>query len=76
MLLNPISMKCKTCSFENLGQFTAEIAIHFPGWPRVSEPAVFVYPKLMVCWNCGAVEFVMSKEELNQLANGMVKGAT
>jgi hypothetical protein len=61
-------MNCKTCGSDNLGHLPAEIAIHFPGSPRVSEPAVFVFTQLTVCWSCGNAEFTILKNQLIQLA--------
>lgn len=59
-----------------MGAFPAEIAVHFPGWPRISEPAVFVFPQLIVCFNCGVAEFAMPEKQLIELAKGRAAGAT
>ena len=37
------------------------IAIHFPGLKGLDKPVVWVFPKLLVCLNCGFTEFVVPK---------------
>jgi len=61
---------CVRCSSENLGKFSAEMNIHFPGYEGLTEPTVWVYPQLTVCLNCGSVEFSIPESELQQLADG------
>ena len=62
-------MVCKSCGSANPQQFRTEIAIH----PHdLNQPPVFVFPKILVCMNCGklelAEEFVVPKGELQLLA--------
>jgi hypothetical protein len=64
-------MVCKSCTSSNQQQFNTEIAIH----PQVSnKPLIFVFPKILVCMNCGrlepAEEFVVPEVELQLLADG------
>ena len=60
-------MGCKGCRSEKLKDFTSEIAIHFPGLKGLDKPIVWVFPKLLVCLDCGSVEFVLPAEQLEQL---------
>jgi hypothetical protein len=60
-------MLCKTCGSQNQNNFTAEIAIHFPGLKNIDKPTVFVFPMLNVCLACGAAEFVVRQAELQLL---------
>jgi len=48
--------------------FNGEIAIHYPGLEGLDKPIVWVFPKLLVCLNCGFTEFAISETELRQLA--------
>ena len=61
-------MRCKSCGFENLQQFDAEIAIHFPSLKGLDKPIVWVFPKLLVCLKCGTTEFAIPADELKVLA--------
>jgi hypothetical protein len=60
-------MSCKNCRSANQRIFNGEIAIHFPGLKGLDQPIVWVYPKLLVCLDCGSTEFVVPETELNLL---------
>ena len=72
-LINAIMMSaqrsshCKSCQSANQSTFNGEIAIHFPGLEGLDKPIVWVFPKLLVCLNCGFTEFVIPETELRQL---------
>ena len=61
-------MPCRSCGSVNQGKFSGEVAIHFPGLKNVDKPIVWVFPKIVVCLDCGTAEFVLSDAELRQLA--------
>jgi hypothetical protein len=61
------AMICKSCSSENQRRFTSEINIHFPGLKNLDKPPVFVFPKLLVCMDCGFTEFNIPETELRLL---------
>jgi hypothetical protein len=63
-------MSCKSCQSENQYLFNGEVAIHFPGLQGLDKPIVWVFPKLLVCFNCGFTEFVVPKTELRRLVEG------
>lgn len=63
-------MTCKSCGSDKQRKFTAEIAIHFPGLSGLEKPIVWVFPKLLVCLNCGNAEFSVPESELRVLAKG------
>ncbi len=61
-------MACRSCGSVNQGKFTTEVDIHFPGLRNVKKSPVLVYPKLLVCLDCGNAEFTVPKDELALLA--------
>jgi hypothetical protein len=63
-------MPCKLCGSVNQSKFSAEMAIHFPGLKTIDKPKVWVFPELVVCLDCGTVEFAVPEEDLRQLAKG------
>ena len=50
------------------GKFSGEMAIHFPGLKNIDKPIVRVFPKIVVCLDCGTAEFALAEAELRQLA--------
>jgi len=60
-------MACGSCGSQNQTEFGAEICIHFPGLKNLDKPAVLVFPKLVVCLNCGFAQFTLPETELRLL---------
>jgi hypothetical protein len=60
-------MPCNSCGSESLGKFTAEIAIHLPGLKNIAEPAVWVFPEIVVCLGCGTAQFDLPEAKLREL---------
>jgi hypothetical protein len=60
-------MRSQRCASHTVNEFSAELAIHFPGWDGLEKPVVWAFPKLMVCLGCGLVEFELPPEKLAQL---------
>jgi hypothetical protein len=50
-------MSCKSCQSQNQRNLNGEIAIHFPGLKGLDKPIVWVFPKLLVCLDCGFTQF-------------------
>ena len=64
-------MSCKSCHSENQSEFNGEVAVHFPGLKGLDKPIVWVFPKLMVCLNCGSTEFAIPETDLCVLRAGI-----
>jgi len=60
-------MTCKGCLSNKQSVFSSEIAIHFPGREGLDKPMVFVFPKLVVCLQCGLTVFAVPERELQVL---------
>ena len=65
------SSHCRSCQSANQSTFNGEIAIHFPGLEGLDKPIVWVFPKLLVCLNCGFTEFAIPEAELRRLVESM-----
>jgi hypothetical protein len=63
-------MQCKTCGSNNQAEFGAEISVHFPVLKNLDQPPVLVFPKLLICLDCGFVEFTLSESEVLLVATG------
>ena len=69
-------MTCKTCSSEEVREFNGEIALHFPGLDGLTKPIVWVFPKVLVCLDCGSTNFVIPEGGIKVLKEGKsVEGA-
>ena len=60
-------MPCPSCLSRKQAEFPAEINIHFPGPENWTKPTVWVFPKVLVCLDCGASLFPVPKDELARL---------
>jgi hypothetical protein len=67
-------MSCRACASGNQSEFPSEIIIHLPGLKNVDNPGVWVFPKLLVCLDCGFARFTVQRAELALLADGLHSG--
>lgn len=63
-------MPCKSCGSDNRNEFNGEIAIHCSGLKTLDKPIVWVFPKVVVCMDCGIAEFAIPEGELRLLTKG------
>src|SRR5271169_5556684 len=70
------AMRCKSCPPEKQLKFGAEMIVHFPGLEGLDKPIVWVFPKLLICMDCGFTEFAIPETELALLASGMRESET
>ncbi len=61
-------MLCKSCGSPDQHSFPAELCIHFPGFENLNRPAVFAFPQLVVCMDCGFSQFSLPEADLRRLA--------
>ena len=72
-------MPCKSCNGTNQREIYSEIAVHGEVRTKLGAPHLLIFPKLLVCLNCGFVEFTLHEAALRHLAaspdsNPQVKG--
>ena len=63
-------MVCASCTSGNQAEFAAEIHVHFRDLKNLDRPGVFVFPKLLVCLDCGFSRFTTPETELALLSAG------
>ncbi len=68
-------MTCNRCGSAYQSTFNGEVAIHFPGLQGLDKPFVWVFPKLLVCVDCGCTEFRVPETELCVLRDGLGQSA-
>jgi hypothetical protein len=60
-------MDCPRCAQRNQEEFPSEINIHFTGSNNIGHPGLLVFPKLLVCLDCGFTQFTVEEGELDLL---------
>jgi hypothetical protein len=68
-------MLCKVCGSIIERKFKAEMGVRSFELEKLANPAVWVFPELFVCLDCGTTEFTVPKTELRLLAEGDVAAA-
>lgn len=61
-------MSCLFCGSGKEAELTPEMLMHFPGLKNLDKPAVWLFPKLLVCLDCGSSRFTVPESELALLA--------
>jgi hypothetical protein len=62
------AMSCLSCMSNDQAEFAAEMIIHFFGLKNLDNPGIWVFPKLLVCLDCGFSPFTVPKSELPLIA--------
>ncbi len=65
-----VAMSCLSCVSDDQVEFAAEMIIHFSGLKNLHKPGVGIFPRLLVCLNCGLSQFTLQEPELAHLVNG------
>jgi hypothetical protein len=67
-------MPCLLCASGNQAEFGAEILIHFPGLRNLDQQPVWVFPKLLICLDCGSSRFITPEGALALLSKRTATG--
>jgi hypothetical protein len=57
-------MNCASCQSSNQREFSAELCIHVE---HADDAGILIFPRVLVCMDCGLVRFVLTMNELGQL---------
>jgi hypothetical protein len=68
-------MSCPLCVSGNQAELTAEVVIHFSGLKNLDNPGVWVFPKLLVCLDCGYSHFTVPVRELPSISSTLESSA-
>jgi hypothetical protein len=68
-------MCCALCASDNEAEFTTEMNMHFSGLRNIDKPGVLVFPRVLVCLDCGFSRFTTPETELRVLAKGIAVSA-
>ena len=62
-------MSCPACSSCHQVEFSAEMVVHLGGLKNLDKSGVCLFPKILVCVDCGFSQFTVPKAELALLAS-------
>jgi hypothetical protein len=62
-------MYCAFCESSNQAEFNTEVMIHLSGLKSIDRPGVLVFPKVLVCLDCGFSRFTIPGTDLALLAD-------
>jgi len=61
-------MFCLLCGSGNQTELSAETVIHFSGLKNLDKCGVWVFPKLLVCLDCGCSHFTVPERQLASIS--------
>jgi hypothetical protein len=61
-------MSCQLCASGNQSEFPVEMVIHLTGLKNVDNPGVLLFPKVLVCLDCGFLVHTVPARELALLS--------
>jgi hypothetical protein len=61
-------MTCKFCGSAKLSNFKGELCIPLPGLKNLRMDPIRLFPRLLVCLNCGIAVITIPESELGVLA--------
>jgi hypothetical protein len=60
-------MSCTRCLSLHETELNTEINFHLHGLANMDDSGIFVFPKVLVCLDCGLSQFVVEEQELAQI---------
>lgn len=57
-------MSCPSCASSNQSEFPVEMIIHLTGLKNVNNLGVLLFPRLLVCLDCGFLQYNVPESEL------------
>ena len=60
-------MSCPSCKSARIMEFPSEMMLKFAGLRNVDRPGVLLFPKSLVCLDCGFLRCTVPPRELNSL---------
>ena len=64
-----VIMSCQLCRSSNEAELDSEMVIYFSGLKNLDKPGVWLFPKLLVCLNCGCSRFTVPEGKLASIAH-------
>jgi hypothetical protein len=68
-------MTCLLCRSDNQKELIAEMNIHLSGVENLHSETILVFPRLMLCLDCGFSRVTIPETELRLLREGIAPSA-
>jgi hypothetical protein len=68
-------MSCPLCESQSEMEFVGEVMVHFNGLKNVDKAGVMLFPKFVICLDCGSAIFTVLANELALLAESTPKSS-
>jgi hypothetical protein len=59
--------QCNACKSANLIEAIGETCVHLPGLNGLKADPLIVYPKMLICFDCGSIQSSLSDGELEKV---------
>jgi hypothetical protein len=66
-------MTCPSCASGRVAEFSSEMMINFMGLKHIEKPGVLLFPKAVVCLDCGFLRCNVPARELDYLREDRAK---
>jgi len=64
--------RCQSCASIRQMEFLGEICLHFPGGLNsLDKPLVWMFPKVVLCLDCGSAHFAVPETELKLIQQNL-----
>lgn len=60
-------LTCGSCRSANTIELAAETCLHFPGLSGLNVEPIIVFPKTVICLECGAMQSNLAQSEIEQV---------
>jgi len=65
--------ECRACRSANVVELLAETCLRFPGLSGLNTEPIFVYPRIVLCTDCGLIWSTLSGRELEHVRKGALR---
>jgi hypothetical protein len=60
-------LSCGSCGSVSAIELASETCLHFPGLKGLNMEPIFIFPKTVVCLNCGSMQSSLAEREIEQV---------
>ena len=65
--------RCGSCSSVNVTELATETCLHFTGLSGLNVEPIFLFPRAVVCLDCGSMQSNLAEKEIEQVKKAAAK---